>query len=465
MRALSKAISLAAIVAILFALSTGLTSLAQVSPAEITNSRLRQAEQTYFEQLIELNRTISQIKFPFPFVLSRYAGLDPKQQIGADQRGLEFITFENRTVLKISGNYNAAFSAQMLTANQRADRVLSDVVVPILKELPKYFSAQSDFDGFGFEISYHVRTNTRSYSYEGAQILTVVLDKADAFRYARSDRPSEQQDILDTSRVYVDGKRFGLMLGEREPVPVDEDEREPRRNHKPASTERSSAAAASPEVPTTGHPPEIAPEPPAPSLPAPRAPQPAFAPAPGALIGVPASPPAATSPAASAQAGAMSTATQAEADALQTKLQAQLDALEQQGRAHDGFVDYAPPSFAIFRKQIYLQLTLRNPSVFDKNATSIYKRAAQSFDLFLAPRLKALLARTPADPAIAGLDVTVLSEFAANASSSSEAIEYACPIAQLRQFADADITSQDLINQSVVLVNGVRIALNLQQAE
>jgi len=30
---------------------------------------------------------------------------------------------------------------------------------------------------------------------------------------------------------------------------------------------------------------------------------------------------------------------------------------------------------------------------------------------------------------------------------------------------DAEITNQDLINQSVVLVNGVRIALNLQTVE
>jgi len=32
----------------------------------------------------------------------------------------------------------------------------------------------------------------------------------------------------------------------------------------------------------------------------------------------------------------------------------------------------------------------------------------------------------------------------------------------LKQFADADITNQELINQSIAMVNGVRIALNLQ---
>jgi FtsZ-interacting cell division protein YlmF len=35
----------------------------------------------------------------------------------------------------------------------------------------------------------------------------------------------------------------------------------------------------------------------------------------------------------------------------------------------------------------------------------------------------------------------------------------------LRQFTEAQVTNQELINRSIVLVNGVRIALNLQQVE
>jgi hypothetical protein len=119
----------------------------------------------------------------------------------------------------------------------------------------------------------------------------------------------------------------------------------------------------------------------------------------------------------------------------------------------------------IFRDQVFLQLTLRNSERFDKDAGSIYKRAAQSFDLFLAPQLKALLAKVPADPDLGGLDITVLNQLAVKAQPSSEAIEFVCSFKPLRRFADAEITNQDLINQSVVLVNGVRIALNLQQVE
>jgi hypothetical protein len=166
----------------------------------------------------------------------------------------------------------------------------------------------------------------------------------------------------------------------------------------------------------------------------------------------------------SQNAGASAVRTKADVDAFQSKYQPQLDALAKEGVAKFHFVEYALPSFALFRDQIYLQLTLRNPAPFDKSATSIYKRAAQSFDLFLAPLLKDLLAKTPDAQELAGLDVTVLDQFASNASSS-EALEYICPLSPLRQFAEYTITNQDLINQSVVLVNGVRISLNLQQVE
>jgi hypothetical protein len=414
----------------------------QVSPLEITKPNLKRAEQTHLQQLIELNRAITQTQFPFSLVLSRYPGLDPKQQAGADKRGLEFIEFQGRVVLKVSANYNAAFNAQALTQNQRANRVLDEVVIPILQLFPKYFTPQPDFDGVGFEISYHVRTDKPSYSYEGREVITAVFEKANAYKYAVTSDDADRQEILDNSEVFVDGKRFGLVLGQRNPATLDE-----------------AADAKSPRAPV------IIPTPPVVSASEVRPPVAAQKTTSALLVPKPDAPPSSAAPDTRAILTGTAPATQADAEALQTRLQAQLQTLNDEGRAHDYFVDYAPPSFAVFRNQIYLQLTLRNPSVFDSDATSIYKRAARSFDLFLAPRLKTLLVKTPKDPAIAGLDITVLTEFSTKATSSSEAIEFICPIGQLRSFTDADITNQDLINQSVVMVNGVRIALALQQVE
>ncbi len=425
---------------------------AQVSPAEIANPRLKAAEQAHFSQLQAMNREIAKIKFPFPFVLSRYAGLDPKEQRGTDARGLEFVLFRDRVVLKISANYNAAFNSSLLTENQRANRLFDDVIVPILQLVPKYFSSQSNFNGFGFEIAYHARTQGHSYDYEGKEILTLVFDKADAFGYLNAQRPSERQEILDGSVIYLNGKEFGLALGAKDPSDVEGLEK-PRWTQAAAASEKESA----PVAPTANAPgsgdsrirlPNLGKDPP----------QGFHKTAQGqALMSSTQNEPAARL--------TRTAASHADVDALQAKYQSQVDALAKEGVVRYHFVDYAPPSFAIFQNQIYLQITLRNPAAFDRNATSIYKRAAQSFDLFLAPVLRPVLDKIPKSEEVAGLDITVINEFASRSVPPSEAVEFVCLLRPLQQFADAEITNQDLINQSIVLVNGVRIALSLQQVE
>src|SRR6266496_3819286 len=164
-----------AFLAILFCSTT--PSSAQVSPAEILNPRLKATEKAYLAKLVTVNTAIAKMKFPFSLSLNRYAGLEPKDQIGADARGLEFVDFQDRLVLKVTGNYNAAYNSALLTPNQRSNRVFDEVVVPILQLLPNYFSPSEDFDAFGFEIAYHVRSKTQGYEYEGKEILVLVLDK------------------------------------------------------------------------------------------------------------------------------------------------------------------------------------------------------------------------------------------------------------------------------------------------
>ena len=394
-------------------------SSAQVSPAEIVNPRLKALEQTHLAKLMAINRTIGLLAYPFDFSLNRHVrsdSLDSKganAQMGVDGRGLEFISFQDQVVLKVSGNYKAAFDADRLTPNQRAGRVFNEVVFQILEILPGYFSMTDGFDAFGFEISYHVRRQTAHYEYEGKEFLVAVLSKRDALRYAKAPTDSERQEILNRSEIFLDGKPFGLALGTPEPLNVEGLQRsvKPKQNASALSGELSSGDS-------NLQPPET-----------------------------------------------VTPATQEDADRLQTKYKSQLEALAGEGLSKYHFVPYAPPSFVIFRNQLELQLTLRNPNSFDKDATSIYKRAARSFDLFLAPELKSMLERVPDDAEINGLDITVLNDLTSPAGHSSEALEFVCPLAALRKFANADITNQDLINQSVVLVNGVRITLNLQQVE
>lgn len=416
---------------------------AQVSPAEILDAKLRGLEKAHLNQLLSMNQEISAMHFPFRLALVRYVGQDAKDVTSLDSRGIEFVKFRERTLLKFSANYSAAFSTELVTPNQRAIDVLQDIVVPILRITPKYFPAASEFDGYGFEIDYHVRAGQKNFGFEGKENLVVVIARGDVAAYLNARQDLQRQEILDRSQIFLNGKEVLLALGEQGPSSIaglskpEGNQPEKKEN----TSEVQTALAADP-----------APEPTSRVTDAPQNPTPQPVPA------------AAPSPTPVAQADTAPSAGAAGLDALQKQFQPQLDALAKEGLAHYHFVNYAPPSFISFHNQTYLQITLRNPKEFDQNGGSIYRRAAQSFDLFLGPMVKDILARISPELGVSGLDITVLHEFRGS-PGSSEAVEFISPFPALQHFAEAEMTNQDLINQSAVLVNGVRVALNLAQVE
>jgi hypothetical protein len=423
-------------------------ALAQVSPAEILNPKLKAAEQKYLPQLKSLRQAVTETKFPLPFTPARYVNAEPGKAAAWDSRGLEFVYFRGQMLLKITGIYNAAFNGDKLTQNERAVRTFQEVVVPILRLVEQQIPADVDCDGIGFEISYHTRTPNKNYDYEGREILVVVFRRDDAFAYLQAAGDDQRQEILNRSQIFVDGKDFGLALGERAPFNVEALERS--NLGQPAAQPASPAPAASAMARASITDPGLSPTSSTTHLHA----------APGGT----AASTAPSSAAAPAAAEPRPAPTQTDVDRIQKQFQSQLDALAKNDGAKFHFVDYAPPSFAIYHNQIVLQLTFRNPQVFEATTSSIYKRAARSFDLFLAPQLKALVQGLPTDAAYDALDFSVLNQIGAG-KGSSEAIEFICPSKSLQAFAKDEATTQQLIDQSIVLVNGVRIALNLQLVE
>ena len=199
---------------------------------------------------------------------------------------------------------------------------------------------------------------------------------ADAFAFAAATDDAGRQEILNRSDIYVNGKEFGLALNQQSPLDLEAIGKEP-----PAASDRPVASmrpatstgkqpASNPAVLTSGKHLGSKPVNSAPGVSA----------AEHAIPGAPATQPVgAESP---------STATTENADRLQSQFQAQLDTLASLGKANLHFVDYAPPSFGLYQDKIVLQLTLQNSLQFLPDSGSIYKRAAQSFDLFLARELK-----------------------------------------------------------------------------
>ena len=176
-------------------LAMSFSASAQVSPSEILNPDLKALEESYFQQLKTLNQSIARTKFPFPFYLSRFVGLDPAQQAEADSRGLEFVRFQDRVILKVTGNYNAAYDTARLTQNERATATFRTVVLPVLEQVTSALPQDLPCDGIGFEISHHTRTRDRSYDYEGKEILVVVLDRDDAWALSRASTDPDARKL------------------------------------------------------------------------------------------------------------------------------------------------------------------------------------------------------------------------------------------------------------------------------
>jgi hypothetical protein len=424
------------IAAVVLACAAG-QGFGQVNPDEIRDPELKALEKAYLPQLRTANLEVAQLRLPFPFLLSRYVGLDPKQQMGTDTRGLEFVKFQDQIVLKVTGNYNAAYNAALVTENQRAGKVVEEVISPILGILCQDLPPSDDYSRVGFEISFHVRHRERGYNYERKEILVLVLDRGDALAYVKSHDSAERQAVLGRSEIYLNGKPYGLALNERDPNPVG-DEGNVRRSvaAKPASGSLNSPIVAPP--PATPQnlmkgavvPAKVTIDP-VEKLPAPRG----------------------ISPDA--------------IEALQKSYQSRLDRMVQDLESQAHFVRYAPPAVISFHGGVYLQVSV-NTTLAPSAAGSQYRLAALAFDQHIAHLIRPVLAYFKDRCDFDGFDfsTTVRLNPGQGADGTNPlSVEFILSLKLVSVYADFDSTGQQLIDASFVLINGERVSLNLQAAE
>jgi hypothetical protein len=150
---------------------------------------------------------------------------------------------------------------------------------------------------------------------------------------------------------------------------------------------------------------------------------------------------------------------QASSQQLLGKLVKELDP-----QAH--FVSYAPQNFVAFRQGIYLELSL-NTNLPESAAGSRYKLAAMAFDDHVAHLIRPTLTYFKDEPKFDGISFSTTVHLTAKlaAAGKSEAVEFFFPFASLRCYEKYDCTGQQLIDAGTVLINGERVALDLQIAE
>jgi hypothetical protein len=409
------------------------TARAQVlTPAEIKDPDLRLLQQQYMDDLKLVGQDILALPFEYRFYLSRKLDLDEPQQRLADQRSIRFDRYNGQTVLAVTGNYYSAYP-EKIGADQRARSTFLNVVMPILKSEVPRFQANHQVQGYAVEVSHHVLGKVMGVAVERPENLMVFLPQSGALKLLGSSDENLKQAGLMQGQIFLNAQPVTIWLnGER--------------SHSALGTDPDTSSAASQAPPTrteviqadagSGGP--AAPSTPAPPVAKPNAivPKPVRDASPQAL-----------------------TELQASNQELLAKLVKELNP-----QAH--FVSYASPSFVAFRQGIFLELSL-NTALPDSAAGSRYKLAAMAFDDHVAPLIRPTLAYFKEEPKFDGISFSTTVHLVGRlpAAGKSQAVEFFFPFAVLHCYERYDCTGQQLIDAGTVLINGERIALDLQIAE
>jgi hypothetical protein len=394
-----------------------------VTPFEIKDNASRVLQQKFLPQLREIADRLQAHQFPYPFYFSRKMDIDEDKQQRADQRSIRFDKYDGQTALIITGNYYAAYSAELVDKNQRVRKTMEDVVMPLLKAAVPPFANDDSFGAFAIEVSHHVRGQVQRISTENPENVVFVLPRAAAQHFVSAENDEQLQAALLDSQVFVNAEPFTLWVnGNR---PSDEEIARMRPHHPAKGTV---------EVASLGKPP------------------------------APSSPPEATvSPrllkASDLPARLITPQTLANLRATYADTISRV-VLGLKEQAH--FVSYAQPDFIGFHEGAYLQLSLET-QLETGSAESRYKLAALAFDDDISHLVRPTLAYFQQSSDFDGiLFSTTIKQTNKN---STQAVEYFFPLAALRCFAQYDCTGQQLIDSGFVLINGERSALNLQLAE
>ncbi|MGA2979398.1 MAG: hypothetical protein ABSD76_07390 [Terriglobales bacterium] len=405
-------------------------SLAQVvSPVEIKDPALRALQQQYMDDLTRAGEDILANQFDYPFYLSRKLDLDQAQQQVADQSSIRFDSYSGKTVIAITGNYYAAYSAQKLSAGQRARSTFLNVVMPILKAAVPRFQNNQHVQGFALEISHHIMGKVMGVSMERPENLMVFLPRTGALKLLAAKDQTAQQAALLQGEVFLNAQPISIWLNDTVlPLAADNND--------------DAAAKAPPDPAQTGA--EIV------SL--------------GSGSGSPTAAPAPLKPKEPPPPPPRDTSTEALAS-VQLSNQPVVDLVVKDLDSQAHFVPYAPPKFVAFRQGIYLELSL-NSTLPASAAGSRYKLAATAFDDHVAHLIRPLLANFKDTRDFDGIGFSTNIHLAGkSASSASEAVEFFFPLSSLRCYEKYDCTGQQLLDAGTVLINGERVALDLQIAE
>jgi|SRR5579871_736794 len=426
-----------ALFALLLAITVGRAQV--LAPNEIRDPQIRALQQKYFSQLKLITSAAAAHQFPYHFYFSRKLDLSEKDQPRHDQRAVQFDRYQGRVVLKITGNYFASYSADLIKPEERARQTYRDVMLPLLRTAVPALENADMPDAFAFEISHHIRKKVLGVTNEAVENTVLILPRDSAQRLVASTDPQVQQAAVLEGLAFLNAAPISFWPQPGEALAQAPAEQSPAEAPRPLT--RSPIATIAPE-PTVS----------------PRLMKPVALPNSAAkIVSMPVEP----LPAAPAR----DSSPEALKD-LQKSYQPTLDRMVQELDSQAHFVRYAPPAFIPFHNGLYLQVSLTT-TLPPAAAGSQYRLAALAFDQHIAHLIRPVLAQFKDRTDFDGIDFSTSIRLGSdqNAGGSPVAAEFIFPLKLLTVYANFDSTGQQLIDGSFVLLNGERVGLNLQAAE
>ncbi len=406
------------------AIALAVTALVQaqaVTPMELSDPKAQHLQLRYLQTLMEIGKQIQAHKFPYPFYFSRVLDVDADKMQVADQRSIRFDIYQGKTVLEITGNYYAAYSADRMDSYARLKETFVQVILPILQIETPHFPDDSEFSAFAIEIAHHVRQKVMGVASEQPENITFLIPVPAAQKLVEAKTDDEKQAAVLEAKVFLNGQPFALWLEEGAPTEAWKERNRPEPIIKQPA-ESSAAASAAPA---------------------------AVAPSVSTNL-------MKTSPV------PMRIVTQESLAKLQSENSETIALMTKSLDKEAHFLPYAAPVFIGFRQGAYLQLS----TVTKLNAatgTSRYKLAALAFDEHISHLIRPVLTYFPQEPDFDGIDFSTTIHLADE--SSPLAVEFFLPFRAMHCFANYDCTGQQVLDSGTVVINGERSALDLQVAE
>ncbi len=391
-----------------------------VTPMEVPDPAAQRLQQRHLKTLMDIGTEIEAHHFPYPFYFSRVLDVDLDKMQAADQRSIRFDIYKHQTVLEITGNYYASYSAERMDSYARMKETFEQVIVPLLQAEVPHFPDDSEFSAFAIEVSHHVRQKALGIASERPENITVIMPVAVAQRFVDAKTDDQKQAAILEAQIFLNSEPYSLWLHEGDP-PDEWRERNPPRSEENKAKMVAVSASGNTD--------------------------------------------AANTPAVSAsliKAAPIRIVTPELLAGLQRQNQDDVDQMVKGLDPQAHFTPYAPPSFIGFRQGAYLQLSLRT-SLDAPDASSRYKLAALAFDDHISHLIRPFLNYFPPDVAFDGVDFSSTIHLANG--TSTEAVEFFLPYRVMRCFANYDCTGQQLLDSGTVVIDGERSALDLQIAE